>query len=234
MKANDLVGKRFGSFTVIARAENTSDRHAQWLCQCDCGRQPIITGRALRAGAKSCICQNTRYINELGKRYGKLTVIEEGPIEKYGAKTWFCKCDCGGTVLVKGSNLRNGGTTSCGCLKSHGEEKIAELLQDLNIPFIRNYKIEYCNNIYFFDFFVNNQYFIEFDGEQHFCYRETGWNDYNNFINNRKRDNKKNGYCFLNKIPLIRIPYNKEYSSSDLILETSRFILTEENINAYY
>ena len=56
MKANDLVGKRFGSFTVIARAENTSDRHAQWLCQCDCGRQPIITGRALRAGAKSCIC----------------------------------------------------------------------------------------------------------------------------------------------------------------------------------
>lgn len=165
MKASDLVGKRFNSFVVLSRAENTPDRHAQWLCQCDCGRQLIMTGRALRAGVKSCICQNTRYINEIGNKYGKLVVVKEGPIEKHGAKTWLCQCECGGTILVKGTNLRNGGTTSCGCLKSHGEEKIAELLQNMNLPFIRNYKIEYCNSIFFFDFFVNNQYFIEFDGE---------------------------------------------------------------------
>ena len=234
MKAKDLIGQRFGSFEVIARTENTPDRHAQWRCRCDCGRELIITGKALRAGVKPCICKNDYFIDELGNKYGKLTVIGEGPIEKYGAKTWFCKCECGGTLFVKGANLRNGGTTSCGCLKSHGEEAIAEMLQNLNIPFVRNYKVVYQDDIYFFDFLVDNKYFIEFDGEQHFGYRTTGWNNYANFINNRKRDNQKNNYCFLNQIPIIRIPYNKEYKPSDLILKTSRFILTENNVLEYY
>ena len=234
MRATDLIGHRFGSFVVISRAENTSDRHAQWQCRCDCGRELKITGKALRAGINPCACRKDYFINELGNKYGRLTVIDEGPIEKYGAKTWLCKCDCGGTLFVKGANLRNGGTTSCGCLKSHGEEKIAEMLQDLGISFVRNYKVVYQDNIYFFDFLVDNKYFIEFDGEQHFSYRETGWNDYANFINNRRRDNQKNNYCFLNKIPLIRIPYDKEYDSKDLVLRTSRFILTQNNILEYY
>ena len=234
MKANDLIGQRFGSFVVISRAENTPDRHAQWRCLCDCGNELVITGKALRKGVKPCVCQNHQFIDELGNKYGKLTVIGEGPIEKYGSKTWLCECDCGGKILVKGTNLRNGGTTSCGCLKSHGEEKIADMLQNLNIPFIRNYKIKHQDDYYFFDFFVDNKYFIEFDGEQHFGYRKTGWNNYDNFINNRKRDNKKNGYCFLNNIPLIRIPYNKDFQPSDLVLETSDFVLTEYNILEYY
>ena len=234
MKAVDLVGCRFDTFEVLARAENTSDRHAQWLCRCDCGREIIITGKALRAGVKSCICQNHKFINELGNKYEKLLVIDEGPIEKYGAKTWLCKCDCGGLIYVKGSNLRNGGTTSCGCVKSLGEERIATQLQELKIPFIRNYKIEINNSLYFFDFFVENKYFIEFDGEQHFKYSSSGWNNYDNFINNRKRDEIKNNYCFKRSIPLIRIPYNREYTDSDLILATSRFVLTEENIKEYY
>ena len=234
MKAKDLIGQRFGSFEVITRAENTPDRHAQWQCRCDCGRELIITGKALRSGVKPCICNNDYFIDELGNRYGKLTVIGEGPIEKYGAKTWLCKCDCGGIIFVKGSNLRNGGTTSCGCLKSHGEETIAKMLEELSIPFVRNYKVWHHEAYYFFDFFVDNKYFIEYDGEQHFNYRETGWNDWNNHTETVKRDNKKNAYCFLKHIPLIRIPFNEKYEPSDLVLDTSRYILTEDNIINYY
>lgn len=37
-----------------------------------------------------------------------------------------------------------------------------------------------------------------------------------------------------NNIPIIRISYNKNFGIEDLILETSRFILTKENENEYY
>lgn len=46
----DLSGKRFGHLAVLKRADNTADGHAQWLCQCDCGRQTIVAGKHLRSG----------------------------------------------------------------------------------------------------------------------------------------------------------------------------------------
>ena len=119
----NLIGQKFGFLTVIERAGSTKDRHAIWRCQCDCGKEIEIIGRFL-SDSSSCGCKAKRIKNEIGNKYGKLTVIAEAGVEKYGAKMWLCKCECGGEVIVKGSNLRNGGTTSCGCIKSHGEEKI--------------------------------------------------------------------------------------------------------------
>lgn len=53
-------------------------------------------------------------INEIGNRYGKLTVIDyANSINKRAV--WKCKCDCGNICEVKGKYLRNGDTTSCGC-----------------------------------------------------------------------------------------------------------------------
>ncbi len=58
--------------------------------------------------------------NEVGNRYGKLTVIayagSTGPNGRKNA-CWLCACDCGLTTVVKGVNLRRGKTTSCGCEK---------------------------------------------------------------------------------------------------------------------
>lgn len=30
--------------------------------------------------------------------------------------TWYCVCECGAETIVMGQNLRNGSTSSCGCL----------------------------------------------------------------------------------------------------------------------
>ena len=87
-----------------------------------------------------------------------------------------------------------------------------------------------------FDFaiFNNDQllYLIEYDGVQHFDetqqWKETG------FITTRKNDLLKNQYCFKNKIPLIRIPFDQQYSPNDLKLETTKFLLTPENEQKYY
>lgn len=53
----------------------------------------------------------------IGKRFGRLTVIEESSIRKNATIYWICKCDCGTvTVPLNGTSLRNGTTKSCGCL----------------------------------------------------------------------------------------------------------------------
>lgn len=56
-------------------------------------------------------------IEMIGKKFGKLTVIEESSIRKNGAICWICRCDCGNiTEPIRSHNLRYGDTTSCGCI----------------------------------------------------------------------------------------------------------------------
>lgn len=51
-----------------------------------------------------------------GSRYNKLTVLARAK-NQYGGLYWKCRCDCGKTVIAKGSRLRNGCTISCGCVR---------------------------------------------------------------------------------------------------------------------
>ena len=51
-----------------------------------------------------------------GKVYGRLTVVKLGSIINWVVK-WECLCSCGNTRLVRSSNLQDGTTQSCGCLK---------------------------------------------------------------------------------------------------------------------
>lgn len=61
----------------------------------------------------------SKKINMIGRRFGKLTVIEESSERKNNAVCWICKCDCGNiSEPIKGTALRDGTTKSCGCLQS--------------------------------------------------------------------------------------------------------------------
>ena len=131
-------------------------------------------------------------------------------------------------------NLRSGKSKSCGCTQSTEEENIIKILTKNNIPFIYQYKNKNFNKLKEFDFYINNQYIIEYDGSQHFKYTGTGWDTKEHFERTRKSDLIKNKYCFDNNIPLIRIPYDAEYDLNDLKLETTRFLLTPENEKEYY
>ena len=76
-----------------------------------------------------------------------------------------------------------------------------------------------------FDFYVNNQYLIEFDGKQHF--NLDGWDGKIGLQRNQEHDAYKNQWCKDNNISLIRIPYThyKDLCLEDLLLETSKFIV---------
>lgn len=53
-----------------------------------------------------------------GKQFGRLTAVERMPPHgKNSCYMWVCKCECGGTAIVRGSDLTNGHTMSCGCYR---------------------------------------------------------------------------------------------------------------------
>lgn len=60
----------------------------------------------------------------IGKKFNRLTVLEETLIRKDRKKVYKCQCDCGNTTYVVGTRLRNGHVKSCGCLISETSKKI--------------------------------------------------------------------------------------------------------------
>ena len=249
-KLIDLTGKTFNRLTVIKRAEkNTSNNSPQWECKCSCGNPNIIivAGSHLRNNhTKSCGClqrekaritmkekiqplgAQTKSKDLTGQTFGYLTVIEFSRKNDSNKKLWNCKCKCGKIKKdVSGSDLVTGHVNSCGCLKmSLGELKIKTLLTDNQVAFEQEKQFENCfyiNNLKF-DFYINNQYLIEFDGVQHFQ-SGSGWNTEEVFKSIQIRDNIKNEYCKQNNIPLIRIPYTHydDLCIEDLLLETTKY-----------
>jgi hypothetical protein len=52
----------------------------------------------------------------IGEKYNRLTVVAEAE-NKHSNRYIFCKCDCGRYKTIALSQLLNGNTKSCGCLK---------------------------------------------------------------------------------------------------------------------
>lgn len=111
---NDLTGQRFGKLVVLKENPVRKNGKVYWDCQCDCGNLTTVRGACLTKGeTKSCGCY-TQKPNEIGKIYGKWTVIKEAP-SKNRRTYWTCQCECGTVADVLAQNLRNGTSTSCGC-----------------------------------------------------------------------------------------------------------------------
>ena len=53
----------------------------------------------------------------VGRRFGRLVVIERVGSDKNSKALWLCRCDCGNEVLVNTCNLNSGNTKSCGCFR---------------------------------------------------------------------------------------------------------------------
>lgn len=62
------------------------------------------------------------YIDIVGQKFGRLTVLSLYSTK--GGARFLCKCDCGGTTIPRGYNLRKGNTKSCGCWN---RERVSEV-----------------------------------------------------------------------------------------------------------
>jgi len=255
-KLINLTNQTFGNWYVLSRAENDRYGKAMWVCKCTkCGEtEKAVSGSHLRSGrSKACekcrqkAMTSTTIKNETGKDYGFLHVErvateEEKPRKDRHGVYWNCTCTkCGRkNVIIFGDYLRNGNTRSCGCMNSYNESNICKILDNLGIKYIQQKRFSDltltgrpCDELMFDIAVYDNDkllYLIEFDGIQHF---EKG-HFHNSYERTHRNDLAKNKYCFKNKIPLIRIPYNADYEFNDLLLKSTRFLLTSENENQYY
>ena len=59
----------------------------------------------------------TRYNDLTGQKFGRL-LVKKRTSSPGGPVKWLCLCDCGKESVVMGSNLKNGTTNSCGCIRS--------------------------------------------------------------------------------------------------------------------
>src|SRR6185312_7481452 len=134
MRAINLTGKTFGSWTVVSRAGSDIRGQAIWLCKCRCGEKSGILGASLRTGNSTqcakCGQQESRKKRQrggenIGIKFGFLTVVGLAPDPGLGRTKLRCVCVCGKEKNSLASDLRRGFVTSCGCMKVKRLERIA-------------------------------------------------------------------------------------------------------------
>ena len=130
MKKIDLVGQKFGKWTVLSEAGRRLKR-IYWLCECSCGRTTTeVDGAMLRKG-ESTQCKLCGYEpvpgryggkkgrrmereNLVGHKFRMLTVVAAAEhIGKHPA--WLCRCECGIEKVIREFALMSGRIKSCGC-----------------------------------------------------------------------------------------------------------------------
>lgn len=215
--ADEMVGKTFGSLTVVKRLEKNpslASRCIRYLCKCECGKEVEVNGNSLRTGhTTSCGCSrkgiNTKDLTNLTS--GEITFLFLTEKRNDRHIIWQCQCSCGKQVEL--SSHEFGHTKSCGCIKeSLGEKRIKEILEEQKIDFQTQYRFKDC--IYTrelpFDFaiFKDRELYclIEYNGQQH--YEVTGgWNNEEHLREQQTRDFIKQAYCAKYGIKLIIVPY---------------------------
>lgn len=61
------------------------------------------------------VTNNAPKQSQVGKVFGRLTVLSFSHRDRHKHPHWLCQCECGNQKSVSGHSLRRGATTSCGC-----------------------------------------------------------------------------------------------------------------------
>lgn len=122
-KKVDLTNLVSGRLTAIRDSGMKRAGKTLWECKCECGNTIFVTTAHFNQGlVRSCGClyAETRGLNRLdltGREFGRLTAIRDSGQRRRDKVLWECQCECGTTVLVSATLLKNGLSRSCGCLK---------------------------------------------------------------------------------------------------------------------
>ena len=120
MKRNNLQGKEIG-FWKVGESFHKGNK-IYYHCTCVCGKEkdvqssPLITGKSLSCGCKARLGKGR---DLTGMDFWHLHVEEPVIINNH---TYYrCSCKCGGSTIVKASDLTCGNVKTCGCRKGAGD-----------------------------------------------------------------------------------------------------------------
>jgi len=119
----DVTGQKFGMLTAIHPTNRRQDGSVIWEFLCDCGWTTYKSMRNIRYTVNTakypvscgCIHKNNydKYRETVGKRYGKLIVIDVHYDETRKQYSFMCLCDCGKKKYIPPYTILVGGQTSC-------------------------------------------------------------------------------------------------------------------------
>ena len=73
-----------------------------------------------------------KFIDIVGNKYNRLTVIEYSHTAKNGKTYWKCKCDCGNEIILRKDVFihlgKSNQTLSCGCLKKEYKQFFGKMM----------------------------------------------------------------------------------------------------------
>lgn len=132
---DNIVGKKYGSLLVI---EQLGHRKIAALCVCGEVKEfwvyNVTSGKTTSCGCLSASITSAKAYRKvasfLGKKFGKLTVIDILNTNKTGLRKVSAKCECGSVKEYFFGNLQTGKSSSCGCENSN---KSSDRMTAINI-----------------------------------------------------------------------------------------------------
>lgn len=221
-KYSYLIGQKIHKWTVLdIKIIDGSGRNRPYaICECECGTiKPVWVINLINDRSKDCGCGRKATLREtctknlVGKKFGKLTVVELlEESNDFNRRLYRCKCDCGNETIVPSSSLTTRHTSSCGCLSSYYNMYIKKFLDKNGIKNQPEYPVIIDGIRYKYDFYLPEyNLMIEYDGNIHYeparYHGKDSEQDLLDFKKRQQRDEIKNKYCKDNNINLLRIPY---------------------------
>lgn len=63
-----------------------------------------------------------------GQKFGRLTCRKPMGVDSHNNSLWLFDCECGNTIIAKGSSVKNGRVKSCGCLAREAASRLGKQL----------------------------------------------------------------------------------------------------------
>lgn len=212
-----------GEYLMLGEYMNTN---AKTLFKHDaCGYEWEITPGSFHAGHRCPKCSMNAKLTkeEFCDREediisGEYTIL--GDYITARKKTLFRHNFCGYKWMVTPDKFYRGRRCPR-CNESKGEKSIEALLHLSNLSFEPQKRFDTCRykKTLPFDFYINDSFLVEYDGEQHFMPNDYFGGD-EGFKLRQLRDNIKTKWAKDNGIPLVRIPYT-EFDNIEQIIKDS-------------
>lgn len=221
------ISKKYGN--ILAGDYVSYHTKTDFLCKCGAVVNTTLARVVTRGGigCRRCVDDKLRrdrkhsieYIKGFIEKTGNLYV---GGEYKNNTSKIEIKCKCGNNYITRFAEFKSGKITCDYCSKriSRGERFVGDVLNELNLEYIREYRFDDCRykRPLPFDFYIPSlNVCIEYNGSQH--YNDFKGKYFKELHIQRRNDDIKTKYCNEKGIKLIVIPYWIDFSDiKELIL----------------
>lgn len=209
--------------TLLSKIYINCDELLQY--ECVCKNIAYISFDSFRRGSRCRDCGNEKLAEYHRLKYDDVKQLFKQRCCKLLSKTYINGtsplsyiCSCGNKLQTTYESFRY--REHCCChKKSYGEAVIIAILDKLSINYKTPKTYSDCKSIrcLSFDFYVNDEFLIEFAGKQHFESIERFGGDAQ-LAKQIKHDDIKNRYAITNNIPILHISY-KEMAHIPIIID---------------